>query len=133
MRKLLFFCIATILSITVATSRAQAATNVTGTWTGSIPAPDGSGGTFDLTFTFKQDGSTVTGNVAAAQGGDPLTINNGKIDGDKITFTVEYNGTTISHEGTVNGDEMKLTSKSADGSFPTSSMTLKRAKAEPAK
>ena len=49
MRKLLTLCLAAVLTLTFATLRAHAATDVTGTWTGTISAPDGNGG-FDLTF-----------------------------------------------------------------------------------
>lgn len=128
MRKLLTICFAAVLTLTFATLRAHAATDVTGTWTGSISAPDGNG-SFELTFIFKQDGSTVTGTVAAQQG-EPLAITNGKVDGDKISFSVSFNNTTITHDGTVNGDEIKLTTKSSDGSFPGSTFTLKRVKPE---
>jgi hypothetical protein len=108
---------------------ARAATDVTGTWTGDMKAPDGSTG-FTISFTFKQDGNKITGSVQGAQG-EPIVISDGKIDGDKITFKVAFNGMTISHEGTVNaaGDEIKLTSKSDQGNFPGGEMTLKRAKA----
>jgi len=126
MRKLLTFCLAAVLTLTFATLRAHAATDVTGTWTGSIAAPDGSG-SFDLTFNFKQDGSALTGTVTGPQG-DPLSITNGKVDGDKISFNVSFNSTTITHDGTINGDEIKLTTKSSDGSFPGSTLTLKRVK-----
>jgi len=58
----------------------------------------------------------------------------GKIDGDKISFKVSFNGMTITHEGTVNtaGDEIKLNSKSDSGDFPAMEFTLKRVKAPPA-
>ena len=126
MRKLLTICLAAVFALTFATLRAHAATDVTGTWTGSISAPDGNG-SFDLTFTFKQDGTTLTG-TATAQQGEPITITNGKVDGDKISFSVPVNGTTITHDGSINGDEIKLTTKSSDGSFPGSTLTLKRVK-----
>jgi len=53
------------------------------------------------------------------------------VDGDKISFKVSFNGMTITHEGTVNGDEIKLTSKSDQGDFPGGEMTLKRSKPTP--
>lgn len=135
MRKLFSLCLAAVLSLALMPLHALAATDVTGTWTGSVQMGDAGGGGGDgmqLTFTFKQDGAIVTGNVNGGQG-DPLTINNGKIDGDKISFTIDFNGTTITHEGTVNGDEIKLNSKSSDGNFPAMALTLKRAKAGAAK
>ena len=122
-------CICAIAMMALTPLAARAATDVTGTWTGDMKAPDGSTG-FTISFTFKQDGNKITGSVQGAQG-EPIVISDGKIDGDKITFKVAFNGMTISHEGTVNaaGDEIKLTSKSDQGNFPGGEMTLKRAKA----
>lgn len=130
MRKLFSLCLAAVFTLALTPLTAHAATDVTGTWTGSVQAPGGGGGggDFQLTFTFKQDGATLTGNVTGGQG-DPLPIANGKVDGDKISFTVDFNGTTITHEGTVSGDQITLNSKSSDGNFPAMSITLKRAKA----
>jgi hypothetical protein len=127
MKTLLCICAALMMTLTPITARA--ATDVTGTWTGEIKSPDGSAG-FQISFTFKQDGDKITGAVQGAQG-DPIAISEGKVDGDKITFKVAFNGMTISHEGTVSaaGDEIKLTSKSDQGNFPGGEMTLKRAKA----
>ena len=131
MRKLFSLCLAAVLSFALTPLHALAATDVTGTWTGSIQMDGGGGGgggDMALTFTFKQSGAVLTGSVNGGQG-DPLTISNGKIDGDKISFSVEFNGTTITHEGTITGDEIKLSSKSSDGNFPAMALTLKRAKA----
>lgn len=130
MRKLI--CICAALMMAVGTLTAYAATDVTGTWTTEMKAPDGSGGV-QITFTFKQDGATLTGTVQGAQG-DPLPISEGKVDGDKISFKVMFNGMTITHDGTfvasAEGDTIKLTSKSDQGDFPGGEMTLKRAKAK---
>ena len=127
MKTLLCICAALMMTLTPITARA--ATDVTGTWTGEIKSPDGSAG-FQISFTFKQDGDKITGAVQGAQG-DPIAISEGKVDGDKITFKVAFNGMPISHEGTVSaaGDEIKLTSKSDQGNFPGGEMTIKRAKA----
>ncbi|HEV2464124.1 MAG TPA: hypothetical protein VGT04_09985 [Acidobacteriaceae bacterium] len=102
-----------------------AATDVTGNWTADMTTPDGN--SFALTFVFKQDGTKLTGTVQGPEG-DPLAIDNGKVDGDHITFTVSFNGTTFSHDGTVSGDEIKMTTKSDNGDFPGGEMTLKRTK-----
>lgn len=103
-----------------------AASDMTGKWTTTnMKMPDGTA--FTLTFDFKQDGAKLTGTITGPQG-DPLAIDNGKIDGDKFSFTVSFNGTTITHDGTINGDEIKMSTKS-DGSMPPMEMTLKRAAA----
>jgi hypothetical protein len=128
MKKMLILCCAALLTLALVPVAARAATDVTGNWTGSV---QGGNGDFQLTFTFKVDSGKLTGTVDAGQG-DPLPISNGKVDGDKISFDIVFNGTTISHEGTVAGDEIKLSSKSSDGNFPPNTLTLKRAKPTPA-
>jgi hypothetical protein len=131
MKKLL--CICAALMMALGTLTAHAATSITGSWTGEM---NGGQGGFQLTFTFKQDGATLTGTVSGGQG-DPIAISEGKVDGDKISFKVVIQGgTTITHEGTIvaspdgnsAGDTIKLTSKSDNGQFPGGEMTLKRAK-----
>ena len=100
-----------------------AASGITGKWTTDMKMQDGS--SFTLAFDFKQDGTKLTGTVTGPQG-DPLAIDNGKIDGHKFSFTVSFNGTNITHDGTVTGDEIKMNTKS-DGGMPPMEMTLKRA------
>lgn len=131
MKRLMLCAFAMVaMALTVTTARAA---DVTGSWTAEMTTPDGN--SFQLAFTFKQDGDKLTGSVQGPQG-DPLDISNGKVDGNKISFDVSFNGTTISHEGTLNdaGDEIEMTTKSDSGDFPGGKMTLKRAKAasEPA-
>ncbi len=104
------------------------AADVTGKWTGQMAGPNGEG--FSLTFNFKQDGTKLTGTVQGPQG-DAIEISDGKVDGDKLSFvvTIEANGgMKIMHDGTINGDEIKLTSKAEGGDFPGGTMTLKREK-----
>lgn len=105
------------------------AADVTGKWTADMQMPGG-GDSMQLAFTFTQDGAALSGSVLGPQG-DAMPISDGKIDGDKISFKVSFNGMTITHEGTVNaaGDEIKLSSKSDSGDFPGMEMTLKRVKA----
>jgi hypothetical protein len=106
-----------------------AASDMTGKWTTTdMKMPDGTA--FTLTFDFKQDGAKLTGTVTGPQG-DPLAIDNGKVEGEKFTFTVSFNGTTITHDGTVSGDEMKMSTKSDNGDMPAMQMTLKRAAEAP--
>ena len=121
-----------VLAMVLAVPAAKAA-DVTGNWTAEMTSPDGN--SMQLAFTFKQDGDKLTGTVQGPQG-DPIDISNGKIEGNKLSFDVSFNGMTISHEGTVNdaGDEIEMTTKSDSADFPGGKMTLKRAKAaeEPA-
>jgi hypothetical protein len=126
MKTLLCVCAALVMALSAITARAA---DVTGSWTAAMTTPNGD---FTLSFTFKQDGATLTGTVQGPQG-DAIPISEGKMDGDKISFKVSFNGMTISHDGTVNaaGDEIKLSTKSDSGDFPANEMTLKRVKPEP--
>jgi hypothetical protein len=124
MRNWVLMCAALLMIASV--KPAFAATDVTGTWTGTLTAPDGS--TYPLTFNFKQDGEKVTGTVLGPQG-DPIAIDKGKIDGDKFTFETSFNGMTISHECTVNGDEIKVSTKTDNDQVPPMEFSLKRSTA----
>ena len=82
--------------------------DITGTWKGSM---DMMGQSMELSFTFKADGNTFTGTSVGPQGNE-YPISDGKIDGDKISFSVKTTGKmemTINYKGTFSGDEMKLT------------------------
>jgi hypothetical protein len=86
------------------------AADITGKWKSSFQGQDGS--SVDIIYTFKQDGTTLTGSVLPPQG-DPIPIASGKVEGDKVSFTVTFSGPNgdvkLINEGTVAGDEIKLT------------------------
>jgi hypothetical protein len=124
MKKLLCLCAALAMAFTAA---AAMAADLTGTWNGSAETPNG---TFQLTFTFKQDGAALTGTVQVPQG-DPMPITNGKVDGNKFTFDVAFNGMTIHHDCTVDDNQIQMETKSDSGDFPGMKLTLKRAGAAP--
>jgi hypothetical protein len=128
--KRLFFLTCAALLMALGTVQAHAA-DVTGKWTADMQMPGG-GDSMQIAFTFSQDGTTLSGSVLGPQG-DAMPIADGKVDGDKISFKVSFNGMTITHEGTINaaGDEIKLSSKSDSGDFPAMEMTLKKVKAAP--
>jgi len=125
----IFLCACASIFLALSGATTARAADITGTWNASMQAPGG-GDSMQIAFTFKQDGAVLTGSVQGPQG-DAMAITDGKIDGDKISFKVSFNGMTITHEGTINaaGDEIKLSSKSDSGDFPGMEMTLKRAKA----
>lgn len=126
-RILLLVSVCAVLFATVPTRTTFAATDINGTWSGEFPGQDGN--PFTLTYVFKVDGTKLTGTVQTPHGG-PLSLDNGKIDGDKISFDVNVNGTIFRHEGTINADAtIKLNSKTSDGSFPPTEFMLKRVNA----
>jgi hypothetical protein len=108
------------------TALATLAADVTGTWTGQVANPDGE--MVQVSYTFKQADAKVTGAVAGPQGDPTIAIAEGKVEGDKISFNVPYNGMTIKHEGAIKGDEIKLALKADQGDFPNTEVLLKRSK-----
>src|SRR6185437_6178119 len=71
-------------------------------WTAQMESPRG---TQTLTFDFHVDGSTLTGSITTRRGDRP--IENGKIDGDNISFDQDMN---------MNGNDIKITyTGKADG------------------
>jgi cytoskeletal protein CcmA (bactofilin family) len=75
----------------------------------------------------KQDGAKLSGMVSGAQVGQ-IEIFDGKVDGDKVSFNVMYNGMTIKSEGVISGDTIKLTSSNDQGGFAGGEATLTRSK-----
>jgi hypothetical protein len=53
-------------------------------------------------------------------------ISEGKVDGEKIFFNAAITNATFTYEGTIAGDEIKVTVKVPD--FPPSDITLNRFK-----
>lgn len=81
-------------------------TNVTGDWNVSVETSAGSG---NPSFTFKQDGETLTGTYKGQLGEGPLT---GTVKGSEIKFTIKLNAQgqdlTIVYTGTIESkDSMK--------------------------
>jgi hypothetical protein len=103
---------------------ASFAADVTGKWVGDM-----GGGDFTMTFNFKQEGTKLTG-TTDGPGGEPMQIRSGKVEGNKISFTLSPDGQmSIAHEGTINGDEISLTIKMDGGpGGPPGPIKLKRAK-----
>jgi hypothetical protein len=125
-KKLLYLC--AVLIMTFTTVSAFAATDVTGAWVGQFTSADGSV-VLDFLCTLKQDGTKLTGSFADPKGsGQSIAITEGKVDGDKIFFKTAVIGIVISHQGMVDGDDIKLTSTSDAESFPGGAMILKRVK-----
>jgi hypothetical protein len=84
------------------------AADVDGTWTGSVPSPMGD---FPVSFTFKADGAKLTGSTLGFDG-NPVPIQDGKIDGNTITFNVtfDFGGMPfmLSYKGVVASDQIKM-------------------------
>jgi hypothetical protein len=90
------------------------AAGVDGKWSGSVSTPAGD---FPLVFTFKADGAKLTGTMQGMDGTDIKISDGGKVDGDKIAFsvTIDFGGMpfTLDYKGVVSGDQIKLTADAA--------------------
>src|SRR4051812_21948285 len=95
------------------------AADITGTWRSEF---DSQIGHQNYTFTFKQDGTKLTGK-ADSEAGDrkrQAELKEGKVDGDAVSFvemlTIQDNETRISYAGKIsaNGNEIKFTREVGD-------------------
>ena len=96
------------------------AADVSGKWTGEVP---GRGETATATFMFKADGDKLTGTMTGPQG--EAALQEGKISGDEISFSMTGGNAKILFKGTVAGDQIKMTRTREGGQ--SREFTLKRA------
>ena len=84
------------------------AADVDGKWSGSLDTPNGP---VQVSFLFKADGGTLTGTTTGPDG-NSLALKNGKVDGDKISFSFDVSfgaePTTFNYTGVVTGNQIKL-------------------------
>jgi hypothetical protein len=104
------------------------AAGIDGKWVAQVPGQGGQ--TRETTFTFKADGSKLTGTITGMQG--EVAIEDGTIKGDDISFTQTFerqgNKIKLLYTGKVSGDEIKLTRKIEGMDRPPSEFTAKRVK-----
>lgn len=94
-----------ILALAVTASAAD----ITGTWKGTAQTPNGPA---ERTFNFKVDGNKLIGDTTSDMFGKS-TIEDGKIDGDNISFTIaisfQGNEARVNYKGKVKGDRIDFT------------------------
>jgi hypothetical protein len=118
MRRLIFL-------LAIVALAALAADTISGTWKGTIETP---GGSFENTFILKADGAKLTGTLQGGPGGE-LKIEEGKIDGDKVSFAVNMDFGKLSYTGAVSGDDLKLkVTFGGGGDMPPMDINCKRVK-----
>ncbi len=98
-----------IAALTCLLAASLFAADISGKWKGTAEGPNGA---IERTFTFKVDGSKLTGETESQMMGKS-TITDGKIDGDNISFTInadfQGNQMKLQYKGKVEGDQIKLT------------------------
>jgi opacity protein-like surface antigen len=106
---------------------AALAADISGNWKGTA---DFQGQTIQRTFVFKVDGTKLTGETNSELLGKS-TIENGKIDGDNISFTItanfQGNELKMNYKGKVAGDTIKLSVDLGADIGGTIEWTLKKA------
>ncbi|MGD8896776.1 MAG: hypothetical protein PVJ73_12140 [Acidobacteriota bacterium] len=119
----------TAAALVLGLAGAAVAGDVAGTWTAEF---DSQIGVQKYTYVFKVDGETLTGTATGERMGETVEveITDGKVVGDKVTFTemLDFQGQQIpiSYTGTIAGDEIKFTRNV--GEFATEEIVAKRKK-----
>lgn len=93
---------------------------INGKWETTLQGPQGS---FQMVFDFQVKADSLTGSVQGPMGG-AIPISNGKLNGKKFSFDVSFNGNTIHHECTVEGDSIAMQISGFQGN--KMDLTLKR-------
>ena len=114
-----------VFTILLVVALAALAADITGKWVAQIPGRGGQAR--ETTFTFKVDGSMLTGSMSGRQG--ETAISDGKVSGDSISFviTTERGGETMkwTYTGKVVGNEIQM--KREGGQGAAREFTAKRA------
>jgi len=86
------------------------AADISGKWKGTAEAAGI--GSIERTFSFKVDGTKLTGETESEMAGKSQ-INDGKVEGENISFTITANiqgqELTLAYKGKIVGDQIKLT------------------------
>jgi len=116
----------TLLSLALFSLSASAA-DITGTWKTEF---DTQRGLQKYTFTFKQNGTSLSGKASVEREGEKreAELKEGKVEGDTVTFVetlkIQDNELRITYTGKISGDQIKFTRKVGD--FGSSEATAKR-------
>jgi hypothetical protein len=125
MKKLLCF-----LALALLAGVAFADGNVTGKWTGSfnIAGPNGETKETTALLLLTQNGTDITGTVGPNEE-ERLTIQKGKIEGDKITLEAEQDGRVIKFALVLAADRLTGdASMTGDGQTATAKLDVTRSK-----
>ena len=89
-------------------SMSALAADVSGTWKGTAETENG---TLERTFVFKVEGDKLTGETTSNFMGKS-TIENGKVEGDKLSFTINVrfqdNDMKLDYKGELKGEDLIL-------------------------
>jgi hypothetical protein len=99
------------------------AADLNGTWSGTVQGREGNAQ--EVTLTLKASGGTLTGTISNAMGDN--AIENGKVNGDQISFSVTAHrgdqSLKINYTGKADGNQLHLT-MAREGATQTRDFTL---------
>jgi hypothetical protein len=116
-----------VTALVLGLAGAAMAGDVAGTWTAEF---DTQIGVQKYVYVFEVDGETLTGTATGERMGETVEvkITDGKVVGDKVTFTemLDFQGQElpITYEGTIDGDTIEFTRNVAE--FATEEIVAKR-------
>jgi len=91
------------------------AADISGNWKATAEGPNGP---MERTFAFKQEGTKLTGKTVSSFTGESV-IQNGKVEGDSVTFTIDVrfgdNEMKLNYKGKISGDTIKFTVENPQG------------------
>jgi hypothetical protein len=86
------------------------AADIAGTWKGTMETPMGP---MENTIVLQADGASLTGSVKTDM--FEAKVENGKLDGDKVSFEINIEFGKLVYEGTLAEDDLKLNVTAPDG------------------
>jgi hypothetical protein len=115
----------TVLTMVLALSATAWAAGIAGKWSARA-------GDVDVTLVFKIDGTTLTGTINNPLAAGDTPIQEGKVNGDEISFavkrTINDNEVKVVWKGKVTGDEIKFKRDIQGQTGSTTDITAKRIK-----
>ncbi|MBI1792253.1 MAG: hypothetical protein HYR60_32420 [Acidobacteria bacterium] len=116
--------------LTLLISAVAMGADVTGNWSGSFEykSPEGEAKSEPCYMVFKQEGAKLSGS-GGPSADRQWPMQNGKVDGDRLTFEISNEGRNMSFELTTSGDQVEGEGKmSREGQTRIAKFTLKRVK-----
>jgi hypothetical protein len=110
-----------IVALVIMSALISYAADINGTWKGTMETPMGA---MENTITLQADGAKLSGLVKTDM--FESKIENGALKDNKVSFIINMDFGTLTYEGTLDGDDLKLNVTGPDGS-PTA-LNCKRQK-----
>lgn len=118
----------TVLILVMLFASVLAAADISGNWKGTAEGPNGP---IERTFVFKQEGTKLSGETTSDFTGKS-TIENGKVEGENVAFTIvanfQGNEIKLTYKGKITGEDIAFDVEFPGGDAPTIKYVAKRVK-----